>query len=975
MTILKPKQHANNPKYRLRNRALKHWALMMMLLPGIIIGLVIGSYVTYLRYSELNQNLVNRGLYLSQPLTVLAAHAIVHHDTDTLQQTINSAHRQASPVIRAISIFLPDHQLLMSSNRHPEIGNSRFKLNKSIPDITRVEVASDYIYIRSPIFNEFELELNGTTSNKPVIYGYLVVELNRFESLLSQRSTLFTVISIILMILSVSAIFAIRFIRNVMTPVTILSKTLEKIVEGDTKVRVKEEMLGELDVLRQQVNKIGNSIQTANQQAEYSIGEYTQELQQTVEQLEVQNIELNLAKREAQQASKVKSQFLANMSHELRTPLSGVLGFTRQLKKTSLNLNQRDFLDTIETSAQNLLRIINDILDFSKLDAGKMVLEKMPFSLYESINEVTTLLAPSIFDKGLLVYVSIDSKVPKSLMGDPEKLKQIITNLMGNAIKFTSTGFIRLEVSYLASTDSGHRLKFSVIDTGVGIDEESQQKLFHAFGQADESITRKFGGTGLGLIICKKLVEAMHGKIYFESQRLGEVDPSMREGAKGRSPTTESIGTQFHFEIILEESNVDVSEYSHTDVLKNKRILYMDSDLQSLADNQAVFNHCVEAHWTYCHSEADILEIISKAKYDAIIISYRVTPSTVNVLKTLISSIKPYCNNLYTVINSISPNLKEAFVGSGARACLSMPIHYRKLLDVISQPYLTQYNDVPTRPNQFTGLKALVVDDNMANLKLFNTLLNEMSVQTDNAMNGKEALQEAQTHQYDIIFMDIQMPIMDGISACQSIKDSSLNEHTPIVSVTAHAAPDEQKYMASCGFAEYLSKPIDEDILVQVLLELCPKAFTQASKADETYLLSNTNMVEESSEAGPDRHSESVPDFKQSHYLDWTLAKERAAGKHDLAIDMLKMLLDSLPTSQADIKESFEAENIESLITAIHKLHGACCYSGVPKLKSLSEFIESELKKTAKLQNVEPEVLELIDDIDNLLKESKQWQL
>lgn len=558
--------------------SLRHWALSIIVLPTIIIGLLLGGYLTFKRYTELDDNLIDRGVFLAEPLAMISAQTMMNSgaaevlDRNGLKAVLEMAHRRASPIVRSISVFTIDHQLYLSTNRHVDFDNIGLKPGVLIPEHTMQTVEDGQIYIRTPILGPSSSteSYSYIRNDDNTLYGYLVVELSRDQALLDQQSSLLALMGMMLTAILFTTLFAITFIRNIIGPIDRMSHTIQDIKNGKTKTKLNEPMLGELDRLRTGINNIGRAIYDANERAELNISEYTQELQQTVEQLEVQNIQLNLARRDAQEANDVKSQFLANMSHELRTPLNGVLGFTRQLKKTSLNVNQRDFLETIESSAQNLLRIINDILDFSKLEAGKMELEDIPFALRDSLNEVMTLLAPNIFDKGLDIHMHVDANVPDELRGDPDRLKQVIVNLIGNAIKFTNSGYIRLDVKYLRSVDQGHQLKFIITDTGVGIDDEGRHKLFAAFGQADSSVTRKYGGTGLGLIICKKLVEAMNGKIHFDSE-LGK-------------------GSRFYFDAYLEENHLNVAQALPTKVLKDKRVLYLDGNSQSLADTCALIN-------------------------------------------------------------------------------------------------------------------------------------------------------------------------------------------------------------------------------------------------------------------------------------------------------------------------------------------------------------------------------------------------
>ncbi|GAL08236.1 BarA sensory histidine kinase [Photobacterium aphoticum] len=257
----------------------------------------------------------------------------------------------------------------------------------------------------------------------------------------------------------------------------------------------------------------------------------------------------------------MKSEFLANMSHELRTPLNGVIGFTRQMLKTRLSSSQQDYLQTIEKSANNLLTIINDILDFSKLEAGKLLLENIPFDFTDSLDEVMKLLAPSAHEKGLELTLKVDNRIPTGMIGDPLRIQQVLTNLIGNAVKFTERGNIDVSVELKTDRDESLELQFMVRDTGIGISERQQAQLFQAFSQADASISRRYGGTGLGLVITQKLVSQMGGEISLTS-RLHQ-------------------GSTFWFSLQLHKTDLPVSQPIHTHGLQNKKLLLIEPNMQA----------------------------------------------------------------------------------------------------------------------------------------------------------------------------------------------------------------------------------------------------------------------------------------------------------------------------------------------------------------------------------------------------------
>ena len=493
---------------------------------------------------------------------------------------------------------------------------------------------------------------------------------------------------------------------------------------------------------------------------------------------------------------------------------------------------------------------------------------------------------------------------------------------------------MKIDITHRVIKQTNASLLVSVSDTGVGIAMEKQDALFTPFGQADSSITRKFGGTGLGLIITKHIVEAMRGSISLNS-------------APGQ-------GTCFTFNAIFElpkrAFNNDLPTYS----LENKRILFFEPQehthyaiLAQLHEWQMQVTPCLTEEAFYQALERDL-------SYDICLVGNTADVEQMPVLKNYITKSRPLADYLYLMVSTISHNMRESLVGSGADACASKPLHYRKLCEMLAAPYRLDHPDVSTDEHDLPilPLKALIADDNDANLKLLSTLLSEQIEGIDTAHNGAQAVALCKTHKYDLIFMDIQMPIMDGITACKTILDSSLNEDTPIIAVTAHALSGEKDQLLKDGFSGYLTKPIDEDMLKQTICDY-----------------SNSNVITHN-KVKTEESSTSPPPFK-SHLLDWPLALRHAGGKNDLALEMLNMLLDSLTDTHEQLEKALENNDFALLLSVIHKFHGACCYTGVPKLKMLSEIIETGLKRTNMIADVEPEIFELLDELTSFKQVSE----
>ena len=669
-----------------------------------------------------------------------------------------------------------------------------------------------------------------------------------------------------------------------------------------------------------------------------SIDQATIDLRESLEQYEIQNVELSIAKKKSQEANKIKSDFLANMSHELRTPLNGVIGFTRQVLKTPLSDSQRDYLQTIDRSANNLLTIINDILDFSKLDAGKMVIESIPFSLRESIEESLILLAPSAHKKELELSIKIDNAIPDSLLGDAMRIKQIMSNLVSNAIKFTQHGSVIIDVTYKVINAKRAAVRISVADTGIGMSNVQQQAIFKAFTQADQSITRLHGGTGLGLVISQRLAFEMKGDIGFSSNK--------------------NKGSKFWFDFECGMNTLPLSgELDHLR-LANKSILYYEPHTHS---RSATYDTLL--NWQMKVTEVENINQLNKIlgqekqqdniSFDYALIGHDQTATALSDLRKIIAQVKPQIANVHLAINSNSPSLQDALIASGALSCLSKPIIANKLYSAL----LAEPENFSTPSRKTLPIKVLAVDDNEANLKLINALLLEQVTEVVLADNGSKALELCKSETFALIFMDIQMPVMDGISTLKAIRENSYNETTPVIAVTAHALSGEKEKMKKQGFNAYMTKPIDEAMLSHIIYEYC----------DVNYFISST----EKSSIRPLMPLSRAPQTDNiAKIIDWPLALKRTGDKEDLAIEMLIGLVDGLPENQRDISDAVAKQDNSQLKSLIHKLNGACCYTGVPSLTAICQEIETQLKKEAPLDNLEPEFLELFEQIELVLAQA-----
>jgi len=916
--------------------SLKDWVILLTVVPTTLISLVVAGYLSYSRYSELDQFIYQRANSIISPLAISSAEPLLAKKRDSLRTLIGFSHRSQSDIIKSIAIFTVNNQVFVTSAYHGDTLAMRITTGQSLPKRIQYEDYGDYLIYRAPIIDEFTAQTSDGLLGSSII-GYIAIQIDKSTIRYAQQQLLITVFFILLAGFIISALFAYKLINSVTRPISSMVLAIDRIREGKIDSRISGQLVGELNFLKNGINTMAQSLGTYQDEMQRSIDQATIDLRESLEQFEIQNVELDIAKRKAQDANTVKSEFLANMSHELRTPLNGVIGFTRQVLKTPLSDTQRDHLQTIERSAGSLLSIINDILDFSKLDAGKMIIENIPFSIRESIEETLTLLAPSAHKKNIELSLRVSPQLPDSLIGDAMRIKQVMVNLASNAIKFTDKGSVDINLEGHVIGKNRYKIRVTVQDTGIGISNQQKNSIFQAFGQGDKSVTRIYGGTGLGLVISQRLVSEMHGGIGFES--------------------IENKGSTFWFTFQCEINTIPTLQLPAPESLIGKAILYYEPHAAShLATSEILSSWQMK---TTCISQrSDMNELLANKKllssFDFALIGHDARPSALNEVKKFIFILKDIIPSIHLAINSNSPSLHEALISSGAKTCLSKPITVQRLSKTLAPTKTLDTNILTPLSEQKVPIKVLAVDDNDANLKLINELLLEQVTAVITATDGTQAVELCRHEKFALIFMDIQMPVLDGISALAIIRQQTLNEHTPIIAVTAHVFGEEKDKLLDNGFNSFITKPIDEAMLHHSIYEYC----------DSTLLAYRPKLV-----APPLRPiNDSRPKI-----IDWKLALQRAGHKKLLAKDMFIGLVNSLPESKANISEALISQDIDQLKVLIHKLNGACCYSGVPSLGKVTHELETELKRGIGLDNLQPEFFEFFEQIDLVLEEAEDF--
>ncbi|HCS0636638.1 TPA: two-component sensor histidine kinase BarA, partial [Salmonella enterica subsp. enterica serovar Typhi] len=786
------------------NYSLRARMMILILAPTVLIGLLLSIFFVVHRYNDLQRQLEDAGASIIEPLAVSSEYGMNLQNRESIGQLISVLHRRHSDIVRAISVYDDHNRLFVTSNFHLDPSQMQLPAGAPFPRRLSVDRHGDIMILRTPIISESyspDESAIADAKNTKNMLGYVALELDLKSVRLQQYKEIFISSVMMLFCIGIALIFGWRLMRDVTGPIRNMVNTVDRIRRGQLDSRVEGFMLGELDMLKNGINSMAMSLAAYHEEMQHNIDQATSDLRETLEQMEIQNVELDLAKKRAQEAARIKSEFLANMSHELRTPLNGVIGFTRLTLKTELNPTQRDHLNTIERSANNLLAIINDVLDFSKLEAGKLILESIPFPLRNTLDEVVTLLAHSSHDKGLELTLNIKNDVPENVIGDPLRLQQVITNLVGNAIKFTESGNIDILVEKRALSNTKVQIEVQIRDTGIGIPERDQSRLFQAFRQADASISRRHGGTGLGLVITQKLVNEMGGDISFHSQP--------------------NRGSTFWFHINLDLNPNVIIDGPSTACLAGKRLAYIEPNATAAQCTLDLLSDTpVEVIYSPTFSALPL------AHYDIMILSVPVTfREPLTMQHERLAKAASMTDFLLLALPCHAQINAEKLKQGGAAACLLKPLTSTRLL-----PALTEYCQLNHHPEPLLmdtskiTMTVMAVDDNPANLKLIGALLEDKVQHVELCDSGHQAVDRAKQMQFDLILMDIQMPDMDGIRACELIHQLPHQQQTPVIAVTAHAMAGQKEKLLSAGMNDYLAKPIEEEKLHNLLLRYKPGA-------------------------------------------------------------------------------------------------------------------------------------------------------
>ena len=791
---------------------------------------------------------------------------------------------------------------------------------------------TEYFYYREPIMSE-SIEITDVFSpdldhvQQTEVLGWVHLYISNQQLQQTTRQIIVESVTFFLSILVIAIIVTIIISRRVTQPIIRLMEHLKFVETGQLGKSIEPIEPNEIGSVQKGFNRMTHALLANRRHLNLRIQQATHQLSEAITDLETKNRELGFARDEAQNANETKSKFIANMSHEIRTPINGIKGFISLLGQSSLNQTQQRYIDIILKSTNDLTGIVNEILDFSKMESGKLQIVDEVFDLYEVIEQTRDIMFINVLTKNIDLNLIIYSDTPRWVIGDKLRLKQILLNLVGNAIKFTDQGEVIIRVSIQQEHDDAVELLISIEDSGIGITQQDQENLFLAFSQVDSSNNRRFTGTGLGLVIIKNLAKLMGGDISMQS----------------------TLGKGSKFELCLPFKVNSQIENSIDNNLLTSTAFILGSNLNCVTESRCLFDRAG------LHTETQLVDINSDSNQIREIIQRNWAYIDFLVFDMRHLDIKP--EQFIGPQTDGSPRVIAMHYDHNVDSAVDSRVEFISVINtsetlhqLLSQPVKDEINKIEETPLPDGKAKqVLLVDDNPINLKLGSELIRLWGHHVIEAEHGNEAMQIYREQAFDLIVLDIQMPDIDGASLLHMMREHKPQDTTPIVALTANIMQDEADRLLELGFDYFLSKPIDEDRF-RALIDGRTQRRMPSSQTDE---------VRES------------PDCSVDYQRSLALSADNTA----LLKQIFEILQRDIPDHRQHLKNALAAGQQDKLATIAHKLNGVTCYASLPRLRhkvlSFQQRLsrDNNLKMNQAVQELDEELSTVKQEVDRYLEQ------
>jgi signal transduction histidine kinase/DNA-binding response OmpR family regulator/HPt (histidine-containing phosphotransfer) domain-containing protein len=760
-------------------------------------------------------------------------------------------------------------------------------------------------------YAENNLVLVQQLSSDDEVMGTIMLRRNLSDLQASLRGFVIIGLGVFVAAMMIALATATWFGRLQSRPVKELVRVTRASHAGNYAARAQKMSDDELGTLTEAFNEMLTEIQAREKLLSQARDGLEERVAERTKELSESQAELQAAKEVAERANNAKSEFLANMSHEIRTPMNGIIGMSDLLAATETTNEQAEQLRMIQESARSLLHLLNDILDFSKIEAKKLELDNIEFDIGKCVGDTAKLLAKSASQKGLELACRVDPEIPARLVGDPARLRQIITNLAGNAIKFTEQGEVFIDVSEVENqmdTD-GIKLRFAVRDTGIGISDEAQRDIFKAFNQADMSVTRRYGGTGLGLTISRQLVNLMGGELELTS--------------------TENVGSTFEFTADFEVSAEQSPPITEMAQLQGMSTLIVDDN----ATNRFIFEETLTAWGMQPISATSVVDAI-RALVRAQSAGTPIKLALVDVMMpaedgfALLEQVNARSDidpPIFIMASSaVGPGERARAKALGAKRYLIKPVLQSDLLNTVLEvtgQHPTSQGAMAMTNTGTVPLKILVAEDGLINQKVAKGMLSRWGHRVDIANDGQEAVDALAAQAYDVILMDVHMPVMDGLEATAYIRasEAELKRHTPIIAMTASAMKGDRERFLAAGMDDYISKPFEPETLQDMLSDYAPDPEITDLPTEEECASQSSHPV-----------------------FDLQAAAQRIPGGRQGIREMREELVTECHSLIDAAQQALEQKRFADAKRAVHTLKGSAALFGAKRLADAAQLGEQQ---------------------------------